>query len=55
MYEIATGKAEPGKKEAANVRQAAQKYLDYWKERGYISGFSFVKTGDGFSSIKIDL
>ena len=55
LYEIATGKAEPGKKDAANVRQAAQKYLDYWKERGYISGFSFVKTGDGFSSIKIDL
>lgn len=55
LYEIATGKAEPGKKEAANVRQAARAYLGYWKERGYIKGFSFAKTGDGFSSIRIDV
>lgn len=41
--------------EAANVRQAARAYLRYWKERGYIKGSSFAKTGDGFSYLTLPM
>ncbi len=53
LYEIVTGKCEIEMVEAKRIRQAADKYLAYWKDCKYIKDYAFEKTGRSFSSINI--
>lgn len=55
LYEQVTQTKEISKKEAGIIRTSASKFLDYWKQVGYIKDYEFKKEGQSFSSIKIDV
>lgn len=55
LYEQVTQTTDISKKEACIIRTSASKFLDYWKQVGYIKDYEFKKEGQTFSSIKIDI
>ena len=55
LYEQVTQQSEISKKDASTIREVAVKYLEYWKEIGYIKDYLLEKKGKSFSSIKIDI
>lgn len=55
LYEQVIQQPEISKKEAITIRDAATKYLDYWKECNYIKDYQFEKKGRAVSGIRIEL
>ncbi len=55
LYEQVLQQNDVSKKETIAIRDAAAKYLDYWKECKYIKDYQFEKKGRTVSGIKIEL
>ena len=55
LYEQVTQNPRIDTKESDLIRKSVVKYLDYWKDCKYITGYEFLKDGRTISSIKIML
>lgn len=53
LYEIA-GYKTPTKQRADEIRSFAKDALEFWKAKGYITGYSFEKKGKTIARIRID-